>query len=65
MGLEGGTSLVRTIILVLISAILIITLAQIVTGKTEALGCSWADQLVSVFEPMYKIFGASSPAKVC
>lgn len=65
MGMEGGLSLVRTIILVIIAAILLISLAQVVTGKTEELGCSWASQLVDIFEPLFNVFGSTPPSDVC
>lgn len=65
MGMEGGWSLIRMLVLLLVAMVLILFLTTVATGKTEALGCSWADQLVSAFKPLYSIFGDTPPEGVC
>lgn len=65
MGMEGGWSLVRMLFLLVLAMVLILALTTVVTGKTETLGCSWADQLTSAFKPLYSIFGETPPEGVC
>lgn len=64
MGIEGGTSMVRKIFIALVTIILVLWLARMATGKTEALGCGWWDSLSQIVSSI-PVLGKGTPTTAC
>lgn len=65
MTMEGGLNTVQQIVLVVVAAIILIGMAIYFSGKIESTGCTWTDQISSVFNIFAKIAGEQASSSVC